>query len=100
MIRIKTDSTENSNAKGSEDNQQQNITMSIRSPNQSCTIIVEVIINKVIELMEKDRTMAGLQKTMIIRTAERSKEPIKRYLLELNEEDAQDIIKKIKDILE
>jgi hypothetical protein len=100
MISIKTKPTKDLEVPEVEKAEEQKVRISIKNPNQSCALMVETIFDKIIELMIKDDTITGLKKTIIVRTAEGSKEPIKKYVLALSEADAQDIIDRVKEALE
>lgn len=75
------------------------VIISVYNPNQLCAIIVDDIFNKIIELLNKDLTINGFKRNILIESALRHKEPIKNYILEMDKGDAQDIINKIKNAI-
>ena len=97
MIRIRADTNK---AQEMENEQHSgNIQIKMRTPNESCAEMVEVIFSKIIDILDKDKSIGGLQKAVILKTAESSKEPIKKYILKLDEAEAQDIINRVKVVL-
>ena len=88
MIKMKAEQDVNN------DNQEQKeprILILTQSPNQKCA--------KIVELMDKDNTTGPFQKTLVLGVAGKSKDPIKRYVLKLSTQDAQDTIDKVKNLL-
>ena len=67
---------------------------------ESCVKIVDIIFDKIVELMSKDKRMNMFQKSLIVGSAKNIKEPCKRYIYEMNNNDAQDIVDRIKKVLE
>lgn len=76
--------------------QLQSIVLSVPTPNQSCAIIANIIINKLISSIREDVQLNELEKTVLIKNANRSRIPVEKYLMNISGKDAQMLIDQIK----
>jgi hypothetical protein len=70
------------------------------NPNQACSMIVDIIFDKTIYLMEKDNKTSKFYKSIVVSTVNKGREPIKNYLMSLDRDEAVDIIRKMKYVLD
>ncbi len=73
--------------------------LNVDNPNEKCGIMIDIIFNKIIDVMNKDKKTSGFEKALVVSTTKRVAPGIKKYVLELPKEDAQDIIDKIKSVI-
>jgi len=64
-----------------------------------CYEIIDIIFDKVIEIMNKDKSIGGFSRNMVVKSAKNMKGPIKKYVLKMDSSDASDIIKKIDNMI-
>lgn len=83
-----------------EEIQLQSITLSVPTPNQSCNIIANIIINKLISSIDTDGELNELEKSILIKSAQGSKIYVEKYLTSISNKEAQEIIDQVKYYLE
>lgn len=67
------------------------------SPNVKCANLVDIIFDKIIDLMKKDEKISGVKKYAVVKGAENLKDPVKKYiLLDMSADDAVDMVEKSK----
>jgi hypothetical protein len=76
--------------------QLQSIVLSVPTPNQSCAIIANIIINKLISSIYEDAQLNELERTILIKNANRSRAPVEKYLMSISSKDAQKLIDQIR----
>lgn len=74
-------------------------TSSVADYNSQCTQIIDVIYDKVLEIMNKDNKVGRAKKEFITRSAKIGKQPIKEYIYLMPRDDAKDVIRKIELII-
>lgn len=67
--------------------------------NMQCSQIIDVIYDKVLEIMSKDKKVGIAKRTFIVNSAKIGKKPIKEYINSMPNSDARDIITKIELII-
>jgi hypothetical protein len=67
--------------------------------NMQCSQIIDVIYDKVLEIMSKDKKVGIAKRTFIINSAKVGKKPIKEYIDSMPNNDARDVITKIELII-
>lgn len=67
--------------------------------NIQCSKIIDVIYDKVLEMMGRDKKVGMAKRTFIINSAKIGKRPIKEYIQAMPDDDAKDVIKKIELII-
>lgn len=67
--------------------------------NIKCNQVIDIIYDKVIELMSKDAKINPVKKKAIVRGAIWIKEPIKEYIVGMPKEDARDVISRVLEIV-
>lgn len=63
--------------------------------NMKCNQIVDVIYDKVLEMMSKDKKVNPIKKKAVVKGAIYIREPTKDYINQLTEEEAKDVIVRI-----
>lgn len=76
-----------------------NVASTTADYNVQCSKIIDVIYDKVIEMMKRDKKVGIAKKTFIINSAKIGKQPIKEYIYSMPEDDAKDVIKRIELII-
>jgi hypothetical protein len=67
--------------------------------NSQCSQIIDVIYDKVLEIMGRDKKVGVAKRTFIINSAKIGKDPIKKYINLMPDNDARDVIKRIELII-
>lgn len=73
-----------------------------KTDNIRCCNMVDIIFDKIIDLMEKDKSIPDIERYIIVKYAKKLKDPVKKFiLLEMSKKDAGDIVKmSIKELIE
>lgn len=66
--------------------------------NIKCNQIIDIIYDKIIELMSKDKKVNPIKKKAVVKGAMYIREPIQEYIFEMPKDDARDVIMKILEI--
>lgn len=74
-------------------------TSSVADYNSQCTQIIDVIYDKVLEIMKKDNKVGVGKRTFIVNSAKIGKKPIQEYIYSMPRDDAKDVIRKIELII-
>lgn len=67
--------------------------------NTKCNKIIDIIYDKVIELMSKDTKVNPIKKKAVVKGAIYIKEPIKEYIAGMPKEDAKDVMLRVLEIV-
>lgn len=68
-----------------------------KTPNERCVGIVDVIFDKILDLMSKDTKKSGIEKRIIVSGAKGLKGSVTKYImLELSMDGAEDILERCK----
>jgi hypothetical protein len=67
--------------------------------NDQCSQIIDVIYDKVLEMMGRDKKVGVAKRAFIINSAKYGKQPIQEYINEMPDDDARDVIKRIEIII-
>jgi S-adenosylmethionine synthetase len=67
--------------------------------NSQCSQIIDVIYDKVLEMMNKDKKVGVAKRTFIVNSAKIGKAPIQKYISLMPNNDARDVIKRIELII-
>lgn len=68
-----------------------------KTPNEKCANLVDIIFDKILDLMSKDTKKSSIEKSFIIRGAKNLKDPVKRFImLNMSMEDAKELVDKAK----
>lgn len=67
--------------------------------NKKCNDVIDIIYDKVIELMSKDAKINPVKKKAIVKGVIWIKEPIKEYIVGMPKEDARDVISRVLEIV-
>ncbi len=66
------------------------------SANSSCAMIIDIIFDKVSEILNNDKKISGFSRSFITRLIKKGKIPIQDYVENMDKKEAEDIIIKIK----
>ncbi len=68
-----------------------------KTPNEKCVNLIDIIFDKILDLMSRDAKKSWVEKSIIIRGATNLKDPVKRFImLNMSIEDAKDVLDKAK----
>lgn len=68
-----------------------------KTPNEKCVNLIDIIFDKILDLMSKDAKKNRIEKGIIIRGATNLKDPVKRFImLNMSIDDAKDVLDKAK----
>jgi hypothetical protein len=67
--------------------------------NVQCSQIIDVIYDKVLEMMGKDKNVGIAKRTFIVNSAKIGKKPIQEYVYKMPDREAKDVIKRIELII-
>lgn len=66
-------------------------------PNIKCANLIDIIFDKIIELMSKDEKKSKGEKYVVVKMAKNFKDPVKKYiLLNMSSSDATDMVERAK----
>ena len=76
-----------------------NVSQTTGDYNKQCSQIIDVIYDKVLEIMGRDKKVGVAKRTFIVKSAQVGKQPIKEYIQSMPNDDAKDVIKRIELII-
>jgi hypothetical protein len=76
------------------------VSITPQDANHSCAQIVDVVFDKLVELMDRDGRLDPLRREFVVTAAQKVRGPVKEYVLAMSAEDAKDIVERVRGIVE
>lgn len=68
-----------------------------KTPNERCVNLIDILYDKIIELMSKDTKKRDIEKMIIIKGAQNLRGPVKKFIMiDMSIDDAKDVLDRAK----